>query len=103
MRKIDDSFMFEAKIFGIDVARYGDNASVLMKRQGNMTWKPRIWREINHMVLADQIAAEYEADRPAAVFIDKGPIGVEHGSRAVGFILGCNLVDRKSTRLNSSH
>jgi len=76
MRKIDDSFMFEAKIYGIDVARYGDNASVLMKRQGNMTWKPRIWREINHMVLADQIAAEYEADRPAAVFIDKGPIGV---------------------------
>lgn len=75
-RKCGPEYLYEAKIFGIDVARYGDNATVLMKRQGRMVWKPRVWREIDHMTLADQIAYEYENERPAAVFIDKGPVGV---------------------------
>jgi hypothetical protein len=72
----DPSFRYEPLIFGIDVARYGDASSVLMKRQGNMTWRPRVWREVDHMTLADQIAYEYEELRPDAIFVDKGPIGV---------------------------
>lgn len=75
-RKIGDEHKYEALIFGIDVARYNDNASVLIQRQGLLSLKPRVWREVNHMVLADQVAYEYENKRPAAVFIDKGPVGV---------------------------
>lgn len=75
-RQPDPGFKYEPLIYGIDVARYGDAASVLMKRQGYATWKPLVWREINHMDLADQIAAEYEKDQPDAIFVDKGPVGV---------------------------
>lgn len=74
MRVADPSYRYDALIFGIDVARYGDNASVLMKRQGQMSWQPRVWREVDHMTMADQIAQEYETLRPAAIFIDKGPV-----------------------------
>lgn len=74
-RKIDYSFQEEALIFGLDVARYGDNASVLYQRQGNMSWKPTVWRELDTMTLADRVANEWLVKQPDAVFVDSGGIG----------------------------
>lgn len=74
-RQIPEGFEEDAMIFGLDVARYGDNASVLFKRQGNMTWRPLIWRELSLMSLADRIAEEWESDQPEALFIDQAGVG----------------------------
>jgi phage terminase large subunit len=74
-RKIDEHYKQDALIFGLDVARYGDNASVLFQRQGYMSWRPRVWREMDLMSLADQVATEWVTKNPAALFVDQSGVG----------------------------
>lgn len=74
-RKIDDSYEEQPLIFGLDIARYGDNASVLFQRQGNMTWQPKVWRETSTMQLADYVAQEWHTKFPAALFVDQSGVG----------------------------
>lgn len=69
------SFNEQPLIFGLDVARYGDNASVLFQRQGNMSWFPKIWRETSTMQLADYVAQEWHTKMPDAVFVDQTGVG----------------------------
>jgi len=85
LRKLDGQYLQQPLVFGLDVAGYGDNASVLFQRQGLMTWRPRVWREVNHMVLADQVAQEYANKNPAAVFVDNSPVSVGLIDRLVSF------------------
>lgn len=65
----------DALAFGLDVARYGDNASVLFQRQGQMSWRPRVWRETDLMTLADSVASEFVTKNPAALFVDQSGVG----------------------------
>jgi len=74
-RKIEPGFQQDALVFGLDVARYGDNASVLFQRQGNMSWRPKVWRELDLMSLADQVATEFVTKNPAALFVDQSGVG----------------------------
>jgi hypothetical protein len=74
-RKLAYDHKQDALIFGLDVARYGDNASVLFQRQGNMTWRPQVWRQTDLMTLADQVANEFVTKNPAAMFIDQAGLG----------------------------
>ena len=66
-------------IWGIDVARFGSDASVLIKRRGSVvTEMPRAWHNVDTMMLAGAIKAEYDmagADRPALICIDSIGIG----------------------------
>lgn len=73
-RQPHESFKLDALIFGMDVAHMGDNASVLFQRQGNFSWRPRVWREVNHMVMADQVATEFITKSPGALFVDNSPV-----------------------------
>ena len=59
-------------IFGVDVARFGDDRSVLFARQGIYAHKPIVYRKLDNMELADRIAGEITKRQPAAVFIDAG-------------------------------
>jgi len=74
-RKIPEEHKQDALIMGLDVARYGDNASVLVRRQGNMSWRCRMWRETDLMTLADNVATEFVTHNPAALFIDQAGVG----------------------------
>lgn len=66
----------EPLIMALDVARYGDNESVLCKRQGLMAgWRFRTWRETDLMTLADQVTQEVVAAKPAAFFVDGSGLG----------------------------
>ena len=71
----------EAMVWGLDVARHGDDESVLAKRKGRdaRTWPWKAWRIPDTMELAAAVAAEYvqtpEGDRPQAIFIDATGIG----------------------------
>jgi hypothetical protein len=75
VRKIDEHYKQDALIFGLDVARYGDNASVLFQRQGRFSWRPMMWRSMDLMSLADQVATEYVTKKPAALFVDQSGVG----------------------------
>lgn len=60
------------RILGVDVAREGDDKTVIMRRQGKMTWEPIDFSIPDNMEVAARIANIIEEFKPHAVFIDKG-------------------------------
>lgn len=67
-------------IWGVDVARFGDDTSALAKRQGNILLEPvREWSQKSTMQLTGLIVEEYyathEDERPAEILVDSIGIG----------------------------
>ena len=73
-------------ILGVDPARFGDDRSVIFRRQGLQAFDPLVYRGVDNMELAARVAEQiqlYEAD---AVFIDAGAgSGVIDRLRQLGF------------------
>lgn len=63
---------YAARVIGIDPARFGDDRSVIFKRQGLQAFDPLIFRGIDNMDLAAKVAAVIEEWKPDAVFCDAG-------------------------------
>ena len=59
-------------ILGIDPARFGDDRSVVFRRQGKQAFKPVVYRGIDNMELASRVANLIEEHNPDAVFCDAG-------------------------------
>ena len=59
-------------ILGIDPARFGDDRSVVFRRQGKQAFKPVVYRGIDNMELASRVANLIEQHKPDAVFCDAG-------------------------------
>lgn len=77
-------------VWGLDVARYGDDESVLFQRQGVIAWRPRLWRNVSTMDLADAVAEMVGRRKPDAVFVDSGTFGAAVVDRLLQ--LGCTQV-----------
>jgi hypothetical protein len=60
------------RILGVDPARFGDDRSVIVRRQGRMCWPPKAWPKIDNMTLAAHVAEVIRSWKPDAVFIDEG-------------------------------
>ena len=60
------------RILGVDPARFGDDRSVVVSRQGLQAFKPEVYRGIDNMDLAARVAAKINTWHPDAVFIDSG-------------------------------
>jgi len=61
----------EARILGVDVGRFGDDASVIFPRQGIIAFEPKVYRNLDSMQGAGAVArkwADWEAD---ACFVDE--------------------------------
>ncbi len=85
----------DARILGVDVARYGDDRSVVAFRQGRRAWPFRVWRDIDLMTLASQVSRCIEELHPDAVFVDQTGIGAgvvdrlrQMGRRVMGIDFG---------------
>ena len=63
---------FSPLVFGIDPARFGDDRSVVFRRQGRQGFKPIVYRGLDNMDLAARIANLIEEHNPDAVFCDAG-------------------------------
>lgn len=91
------------EIWGVDVARFGNDASVLIKRRGNVVPEmPRRWRQFDTMQLAGALKAEYDAQsqKPALIVIDVIGIGagvVDRLHEQNLPILGVNVAEVPST------
>lgn len=59
-------------ILGVDPARFGDDRSVIVRRQGLQCFDPLVYRGIDNMDLAARVAAQIKEHNPDAVFIDSG-------------------------------
>ncbi len=71
------SFVGDPLVFGLDVARFGDDESVLFRRRGRdaRTEGPMHWRGLSTTQLAARVAEEYQKSLPDAVFVDEGGVG----------------------------
>lgn len=68
----DDQYEEAPLVFGIDVARFGSDSTVIFKRRGLVALEPIIIRKFDNMRVADVVARHIEEDSPDAVFIDAG-------------------------------
>lgn len=62
-------------VFGLDVARFGDDRTVLLIRRGNRVHKITAWRGVDTMQTAAHVAAEANEWRPDTIFIDGAGVG----------------------------
>ena len=67
-----EEYQYAARILACDVARYGNDRSVIIRRQGLVAHKPAIYTGIDNMALADKVAVTCDTFRPDAIFIDAG-------------------------------
>lgn len=61
-----------ARILGVDVARFGDDKSVIIRRQGIIAYPPLVFSGLDNMAFAARVAQEITAWSPDAVFVDVG-------------------------------
>ena len=92
----------DAKILGVDVARYGDDRSVCFFRQGKKAGTPTVWRNLDLMTLASKVAEQIDYYEPDAVFIDQTGIGSgvvdrlkQLGRRVMGVDFGGKATDER--------
>jgi hypothetical protein len=70
--------MTAAELWGCDIARFGTDATVLIKRRGNVVPEmPRSWHNMDTMQIAGAIKAEWDAQiqKPSLICIDVIGIG----------------------------
>lgn len=77
MNREVQSFYGEALIMGVDVARYGDNESVITFRRGKdaRTIKALRYRGLSNVELGNIIASLKSLHNPDAIFVDGGGVG----------------------------
>ena len=63
------------KVVGVDVARFGDDRSVIQCRQGRVAMQPKVFRNISTMELAGQVAFLINRWSPDAVLVDQTGVG----------------------------
>ena len=82
-------------IYGVDCARFGDDESVLAKRQGrdarSRPWKK--WRGVDTMTLAGDIALEAQQEHPDAIMVDVGAMGAGVVDRLRQLLPGTLIVE----------
>lgn len=72
---VERDWLEEVKVLGVDVARFGDDQSVLFRRQGRASFPPKVFRNVDTMRLASEVAQEVGAWQPDATFVDVTGIG----------------------------
>lgn len=70
-----EGYESQPRILGVDVARFGDDQSVLSKRQGRKVFPLTKFRELDTMQLADKVVEVIEEWSPEAVVIDGVGVG----------------------------
>lgn len=76
-----DAAALGPRLIGVDVARFGDDRSVILKRNGDRVVSADSYRGLDLMEITGRVARAIDTFRPDAVFVD-----------AVG--LGAGVVDR---------
>jgi hypothetical protein len=60
------------KIIGVDIARFGDDCSVIQRRQGLCALKPIVMQGLDNMEVVGRLTAQISKWYPDQVFIDAG-------------------------------
>lgn len=75
-RNIDENAYIHApRIIGVDVARFGEDKTVIARRQGLKLYELKKYSSLDTMEVADAVIREIQSFKPEAVFIDLGGVG----------------------------
>ena len=79
----------EPLVYGIDVARFGDDRSTLCRRRGNVVVDIKTWQGLDLMQLTGAIVNEAKLDKPAEMCIDSIGLGsgVADRLRELGYVV----------------
>ena len=69
---VERDIVYAPVVIGVDVARFGDDATVFFKRQGLVAFDPVIIRKLDNMAVADRLVSYIAENSPDAVFVDSG-------------------------------
>lgn len=89
------------RVLGVDVARFGDDSSVIFPRQGLHAYEPVRYAKMDNMELASRVANYMVNYKPACTFIDAGRgEGVIDRLRQLGFknVIEVNFGKRSPTK-----
>ena len=70
-----DGFEHSPVVLGVDVARFGDDKTVILARQGGQILEKQVYRNLDTMQTASQVARVIDTLQPQTVFIDVVGIG----------------------------
>jgi len=70
-----DAVQGQPVIMGVDVARFGDDATVITVRQGLHCKPQAVFRGLDTMQAADRVIVAIAEHKPQAVFVDVGAMG----------------------------
>lgn len=59
-------------ILGVDIARYGEDRSCIIRRQGLQAFNPIIMQSLDNMEVVGRVLAQCQLHKPDAIFIDAG-------------------------------
>jgi hypothetical protein len=65
-------FNYAPRVIGVDVARFGDDRSVIQRRQGLLAIDPIVFKDIDNMTLAGRVGEEVLKWKADACFVDAG-------------------------------
>jgi hypothetical protein len=65
----------EPMVYGVDVARFGDDRTVICKRQGQVVTEIKAWTGADLMETTGRIVHEAELDKPAEIMVDSIGLG----------------------------
>ena len=69
---VERDIAYAPVVIGVDVARFGDDATVFFKRQGLVAFEPVVIRKLDNMAVADRLVSFIVENRPDAIFVDAG-------------------------------
>lgn len=72
---IDGTFRNFKRIAGLDVARFGDDASVIFIRQGKQAYRPYIYRGLSLVELAEKVVAIHRQEQINVLYCDGTGVG----------------------------
>jgi len=71
----EHGYYYAAKVLGVDVARFGDDSSVIFPRQGFQAFEPRVFRQLNLMEYSNQVSLYMDSEKADMTFVDEVGIG----------------------------
>lgn len=82
-------YQYDAKVLGVDVARSGDDRTVITLRQGRVMFKPKILRVPDLMVVCGVVADTANTHKVKKIFVDQVGMGagVVDRLREVGYVV----------------
>ena len=101
---IDDDYEWPL-VLGVDIARYGDDQTVIYARKGPAAWKVSSWRELDTMQTAGRVAALIAELNPNQVFVDAIGIGagVYDRLRQMGYECVIEVISSERAREHLRH